>query len=168
MGYYGDQARALGLWIADTWEWSIFFTLTVLDHQSGHRAGLPRGVTASERLLTQWAKGSIEGRGGYWWAGMESHANRVTPHFHGLAGGFTEVPSRTAMWAEWRALTWEGIDPETGRAIAARAQVVPINDATGVAVYVAKYVNKGLGKVYTGGELEHRKREPGVVGGLRL
>ena len=157
MGYYGQQARELGLWIAETWSWSIFFTLTVLDHQTGYRAGLPRGVAASERLLTQWATGSIEGRGGYWWAGIESHANRVTPHFHGLAGGFTEEPSRTAMWGEWRALTWEGTDPETGRAIAARAQIVPIEDATGVAVYVAKYINKGLGKFYTGGELERRK-----------
>ena len=164
---YGEHARAMGLWIAETWEWSIFFTLTVLDHQRGYRAGQPRGVSASERLLTQWAKGSIEGRGGYWWAGIESHANRVTPHFHGLAGGFNEEPSRIAMWNEWRALTWEGTDPESGRAIAARAQVVPIDDATGVAVYVAKYINKGLGKFYIGGELEKRKRTTAGDDGLR-
>lgn len=158
---YGEQARAMGLWMAETWDWSLFFTLTVLDHQTGYRAGLPRGVYASERLLTQWAKGSIEARGGYWWAGMESHANRVTPHFHGLAGGFAEEPSRNAMWAEWRALTWEGTDPQTGRAIAARAQVVLVRDAAGVGVYVAKYINKGLGKFYTSPDLGRRKR---VVG----
>ena len=165
---YGEQAKALGLWIAETWEWSVFFTLTVLDHHTGPRAGMPRGVAASERLLTQWARGSIEGRGGYWWAGIESHANRVTPHFHGVAGGFDKSPSRTAMWAEWRALTWEGTDPETGRAVAARAQVVPIEDARGVAIYVAKYINKGLGKFYAGGKLEHRKRTPRGDEGLRL
>ena len=162
---YGEQAKAMGLWIATEWEWSLFFTLTVLDHQRGHRAGQPRGVTASERLLTQWATGSIEGRGGYWWAGMESHANRVTPHFHGLAGGFSEEPSRTAMWGEYRALTWEGEDPVTGRAIAARAQIVPIDDANGVAIYVAKYINKGLGKLYFGGELQKRKRSTATVDG---
>ena len=64
------------------------------------------------------------------------------------------------MWSEWRALTWDGTDPVTGRAIAARAQVVPIDDVTGVAVYVAKYINKGLGKFYSGGRLENRKRSP--------
>lgn len=165
---YGEHARALGIWIAETWDWSVFFTLTVLDHQTGHRAGMPRGVAASERLLERWAKGSIESRGGYWWAGIESHKNRVTPHFHGVAGGFPEEPSRTAMWAEWRALTWEGVDPETGRAIAARAQVVPIEDSTGVAVYVAKYINKGLGKFYAGGELDRRKRTHDGDGRLRL
>jgi hypothetical protein len=157
---YADTAKALGTWIAETWDWSLFWTLTVRDHYEGHRAGLPRGVTASEKLLMAWAVGSIESRGGYWWAGMESHAGRSTPHFHGLAGGFYEAPSRTAMWAEYRALTWEGVD-ENGRAVSARCQVVPIKDAAGVSIYVAKYVNKGLGKLYTGGKLEDRKRLTG-------
>ncbi len=162
---YVRGAYELGKWLAETWEWSLFFTLTVLDHQLGPRAGLPRGVGASERLLQQWTKGSIEARGGYWLAGMESHAHRVTPHFHGIAGGFYEEPSRTAMWAEWRALTWEGIDPETGRAVAARAQVVPVDDAMGAAIYTAKYVNKGMGKLYIGGGLEWRKKPAGTAGG---
>lgn len=70
------------------------------------------------------------------------------------------------MWAEWRALTWEGTDPQTGRAIAARAQVVPIEDVRGVATYVGKYINKGLGKFYTSRDLERRKRAIGGRFGL--
>jgi len=159
-----ELARTLGTWFAETWDWSLFFTLTVADHQSGPRAGLPRGVAASERLLLRWATGSIEARGGYWFAAMENHRYRPTPHFHGLAGGFYEEPSRVAMWREWRELTWEGID-EMGREIAARARVEPIGDLMRSAIYVAKYVNKGLGKIYTGGELARRKREnSGLVG----
>ena len=34
--------------------------------------------------------------------------------------------------AEYQALTWEGEDPQTGRPIAARAQIVPIDDTTGI------------------------------------
>lgn len=151
-----DVARALGVWLAETWQWSLFFTLTVADHLSGPRKGLPRGVTASERLLLRWAWGSIESRGGYWIASMETHAFRVTPHFHGLAGGFDEEPSRVAMWREYRELTYEGTDAE-GRELAARAQVVPIVDRVRSAIYVAKYVCKSEGKIYTGGELDHRK-----------
>lgn len=153
-----ELARALGTWFAETWDWSLFFTLTIRDHERGPRAGLPRGIAASERLLERWAKGSIESRGGYWFAAMESHAYRITPHFHGIAGGFYEEPSRIAMWREWRELTWQGID-ETGREIAARAQIEPIGDLIRSAIYVAKYVNKGVGKIYTGGELERRKRD---------
>lgn len=107
-----EVARALGVWLAETWEWSIFFTLTVADHMSGPRKGLPRGVGASERLLLRWTWGSIVQRGGYWIAAMEMHAFRVTPHFHGLAGGFDEEPSRVAMWREYRELTYEGTDPD--------------------------------------------------------
>jgi hypothetical protein len=98
---------------------------------------------------------------------MESHAFRVTPHFHGLAGGFDEEPSRIAMWREYRALTSEGTDA-TGRELAARAQVVAIVDRVGSAVYVAKYVCKSLGKIYTGGELNHRKMPgSGLAGAWR-
>lgn len=154
---YSEASRELGLWMAETWHWSIFFTLTVRDHSTGYRAGLPRGVHASEKLLAAWTAGSVEARGGYWWAAMESHRWRSTPHFHGLAGGFYEDPSRIAMWAEWRALTWEGLDAD-GRPICARAQLVPVRDAGAVGVYVAKYVSKGLGKIYTGGELVSRKK----------
>lgn len=160
-------ARELGTWFAETWDWSLFFTLTIRDHERGPRQGLPRGVTASERLLGQWARGSIEARGGYWFAAMENHRYRPTPHFHGRAGGFYEEPSRVAMWREWRELTWEGVD-ETGREIAARARVEPIGDLMRSAIYVAKYVNKGLGKIYTGGELEHRKRTHAGLAGAWL
>lgn len=151
-----EAARVFGVWLAETWDWSLFFTLTVADHQAGPRKGLPRGVAASERLLLRWASGSIEGRGGYWLAAMEMHAFRVTPHFHGLAGGFDEEPSRIAMWREYRDLTWEGTDA-TGRELAARAQVVPIVDSVRSAIYVGKYISKSLGKIYSGGELDRRK-----------
>lgn len=162
-----ELARILGVWLAETWEWSLFFTLTVADYQSGPRVGLPRGMAASERLLLRWAVGSIESRGGYWLAAMESHAFRVTPHFHGLAGGFDEEPSRIAMWREYRALTFEGTDA-TGRELAARAQIVPIVDPVRSAVYVAKYVCKSLGKIYTGGELDQRKTAASGLAGAWL
>jgi hypothetical protein len=106
------------------------------------------GVSHTERLLQLWAAGAIESRGGYWWAALENHRARPTPHVHGIAGGFNDDPMRIALWNEWRSL---GLG-------AGRAEIVPIRNAAGVATYVGKYVNKGLGKIYTGGELELRKR----------
>jgi hypothetical protein len=146
--HYGSTAKALGDWLAETWDWRIFFTLTLADLSDGERftGRTYHGVSATERLLDDWARGAIESRGGYWWAALESHKARPTPHVHGIAGGFNVDPMRKAMWAEWRAIG------------GGRAQVVPIENVGGVAVYVAKYVNKGLGKIYTGGSLELRKR----------
>jgi len=145
---YDTTARAMGEWLADTWDWSIFFTLTLPDLAAGDRfAGRSHvGVGATEQLLKAWGAGAVEARGGYWWAALEAHRDRPTPHVHGIAGGFDEEPRRSAMWSEWRAIG------------GGRAQVVPVMSGTAVAVYVAKYVNKGLGKIYVGGSLELRKR----------
>lgn len=146
---YSSQAIELGKWISSTWDWSIFFTLTLTDlpRSEGFAGRTYYGVGHTERLLQQWAEGSIESRGGYWWAALESHRARPTPHAHGIAGGFGETPIRKAMWAEWRSI-------QNG---AGRAEVLPVESAAACAVYVAKYVNKGLGKIFTGGELERRK-----------
>ena len=146
---YGSTAQALGQWIATTWDWRLFFTLTLTDMPRSETFGgrTYYGVSHTERLLQLWAEGAIESRGGYWWAALESHRARPTPHVHGIAGGFDEDPRRIAMWNEWRSIG-------SG---AGRAEVLPVKSAAGCAIYVAKYVNKGLGKIYTGGSLELRK-----------
>jgi hypothetical protein len=150
MPYYSSASRGLGEWIARTWEWSVFFTLTLADlpREQSYAGRTYYGVRHAEDLLQAWCSGSIEQRGGYWWAAAESHRDRATWHFHGIAGGFGAEPIRTAMWNEWRGMRDQG---------AGRAQVVPIKASAAVAVYVSKYVNKGLGKIYTGGFLELRK-----------
>lgn len=147
---YPNTAHELGTWIAETWVWQLFFTVTLKDHETGYRAGTPVGVRKAELLLDRWLKGSVATRGPapYWWAAMESHRWRSTPHFHGLIGGLDPGTLRSAMWADWRA----------SDELAGRAQIVPVRDEVGAAVYVAKYINKGLGKIYTSDSLGLFKR----------
>lgn len=146
--------------MAREWKWDAFATLTFapvagtqgkgrksVERAMRTRAGGPDwsavGVSAAESQLQYWLDSSVLTRAphAYWWFAVESHKFRTTPHFHGLVGGIRGVEWQ-GMWEDW--LYGMG-----------RAQLRPIRSADATAVYVAKYVNKGLGKIYTSPGLQH-------------
>jgi hypothetical protein len=111
------------------------------------RAGGPDwtavGVAAAEKQLDYWLQGAVLSRAphAYWWFAVEAHEFRTTPHFHGLVGGIRGIEWRD-MWSDWFYGMGQG-------------RLEPIRTVGAVSVYVAKYVNKGIGKIYTSPGLEH-------------
>lgn len=113
------------------------------------------GVGGAERQLIRWWDRSVRPRapGAFGWFQMEAHRARPTPHWHGLIGGLPPDLQRSDIWSEWFHAARGGL-----------ARIEPIRDANGVALYVAKYVTKDMGKPWFLGNLRdaHRLR-PGLL-----
>lgn len=159
---YTTAALEMGKWIAREWRWDMFATLDFalvsdirkkkgardVDRAMRSRLGSVDwsavGISAAETQLSYWLERSVTSRAphAYWWFAIEAHKFRTTPHFHGLIGGVRGAEWRD-MWEDW----YEGCG--SGR-------LVPIRNNDAAAVYVAKYVNKGIGKVYTSPGLEDK------------
>jgi len=160
---YTEAALSLGRWLSSEWRWDAFATLTFAPvkgqgsargkgRRSVERAMRTRlggsdwtavGVAAAEKQLGYWLDNAVVSRAphAYWWFAVEAHKFRTTPHFHGLVGGIRGAEWRD-MWEDW----YYGMG---------MGRLEPIRDSDAVGVYVAKYVNKGLGKVYTSPGLEN-------------
>jgi len=137
--------------MANTWRWQVFATLT---HRDPEDVGSPfthLGVGGAERQLIRWWDHSVRPRapGAFAWFQMEAHKARSTPHWHGLVGGVPSDLQRSDLWAEW-------FDAPRG----GMARIEPVRDADGVALYVAKYVTKDLGKPWFLGNLRDARRLP--------
>lgn len=152
---YTAAALELGKWLSSEWSWQMFATLDFANVDDVRRKKGARnvdramrsrlgsvdwsavGISAAETQLNYWLERSVLPRAphAYWWFAIEAHKFRTTPHFHGLLGGVRGT-EWSEMWEDW----YNGCG--SGR-------LVPIRNSDAVGVYVAKYVNKGIGKVYT-------------------
>jgi len=89
----GTAASILGRWMADTWQWDAFVTLTFRDPpptpENAARGYTRIGARGGENALLDWLHKSVVPRapGAFWWFVEEHHQFRSTPHFHGLLGG---------------------------------------------------------------------------------
>jgi hypothetical protein len=121
------------------------------------------GVAGAERFLKRWWRDSIRSRGfaagtrPYAAVAMEQHRDRVTPHFHFVAGGLpgwlvrdTEVARRRRdrrgafIWREW----FNDHGMARIEAIHGVGSTSVADRALGTAVYVSKYITKSDGKFY--------------------
>jgi hypothetical protein len=165
---YPATSSDYGRWIAETWDWSVFATLTFRDvvaqrsrsQPTKTRRGRPLlpnipgwtrlGVRGAEKQLRHWVHDELRPRapGAFCWFAMESKRNGTSPHFHGLIGGIPDDLRRDELWRAW--FERNGI-----------ARVEPIESAIAVPTYVAKYVLKDQGhggKLYTFGLEDARRR----------
>lgn len=155
---YPAKAADYGVWMAKNWDWQLFVTLTFRDPEPLLRRRITNpnvGIGKAEGELKRWWKASIRERAhkSFGMFTMEPHADRLTPHFHGLIGGLPPGVVRDALWgrisrdpsAEY---LWREWFVDRGR-----AKIEPVDSATPAAVYVAKYMLKGLGKLYALGSL---------------
>jgi len=141
----------LGWWMANTWQWQVFATLTHRDPEEIGSSFTHLGVGGAERQLIRWWDHSVRPRapGAFAWFQMEAHKARPTPHWHGLVGGVPSDLQRSDLWAEWFNAPRGGM-----------ARIEPVRDADGVALYVAKYVTKDMGKPWFLGNLRDARRLP--------
>lgn len=146
---YPANAGDYGDWIAATWRWDLFATLTFRDPQD-RESGNRYGFRHAEVELEAWWKSSVRERShsAYGVFALETVRDRATPHFHGLIGGLSGELVRDAMlgrlahdpdqdylWRDW--FESRGL-----------AKIERIDDVVPAAHYVAKYMLKGLGKLY--------------------
>jgi hypothetical protein len=133
--------NVLGKWMAATWRWDAFVTLTFRDPaptaENAARGYSCVGSRGGEKALLRWLHESVVPRapGAYWWFVEEHHRYRSTPHFHGLLGGVQSL-RREEVWRAWF-MDW------------GMARVEPISDSEAVATYCAKYIHKGTGRMWT-------------------
>lgn len=145
------NARVLGEWMAATWDWEVFATLTFRDppptHENAARGYTKVGTRGAERALLSWLHEAVVPRapGAFWWFVEEPHRYRTTPHFHGLLGGVQGL-RRDEVWKAWYG-PW-GI-----------ARIEPVEFTSGAAVYCAKYVTKGWGRMWTSRSLQASARK---------
>lgn len=153
-GYTSIQAY--GDWLGRRAPWQLFCTLTVKD-----LPGYTIGVAGAERFLRSWFRNSVRSRsfaGGtvaYGAFALESHSDRVSPHFHGLIGGLpqwvvhdvaigmaTHDRRRSYLWREWFA------DHGRARIETITGVLGDVSPAQGCARYASKYMLKEMGKFY--------------------
>jgi hypothetical protein len=137
----------MGQWVAGLAPWSYFLTLTWGDVNDG-TTYTHRGVSFVEGSWSRWLKAF---RPSASWAALESHEFRSTPHLHAVVDGLSaeDTEEHCACAASARRLhsrVWCQTKLAFGR-----CTIEPVRSALDAAVYVAKYVNKGLGKVYVQG-----------------
>jgi hypothetical protein len=136
----------MGLWVAELKPWPYFITLTWGDVKDG-TTYTHRGVSFVEHSWARWLEAF---RPTASWAALESHQFRSTPHLHAVVDGLAAAD------------TWEGCTCAASRKphsrvwcqtklAFGRCRIEPVRSSLNAAVYVAKYVNKGLGKVYVQG-----------------
>lgn len=140
---YSGAGLELGRWLANRWSWDAFATLTFRDPPPTNY-NLARRYTAvgrqyAEHALRRWLRDMVRSQapGARWWFVEEPHRGRSTPHLHGLLGGIRHT-DWSLMWEAW----WRRCG---------LARIEPVRRADAVAVYVAKYVNKGDGRIWMGG-----------------
>ena len=135
--------------MANTWPWQIFATLTHRDPEDSQGTFTHLGIGGAERQLIRWWDRSLRPRapGAFAWFQMEAHKARRTPHWHGLIGGLPSDLQRTDIWSEWFHARRGGM-----------ARIEPVRDTNGVALYVAKYVTKDMGKPWLLGNLRDARR----------
>lgn len=148
--------RAYGDWLGGRAPWQLFCTLTIKD-----LPGFTIGVSGAERFLRSWFRNSVRSRsfasGGVAYAAfaLENHADRVSPHLHGLVGGLpqwvvndvaigraTHDRSRSYLWREWFQ------DHGRARIETITGVLGDYSPALGCARYASKYMLKDMGKFY--------------------
>ena len=137
----GTAPSVLGKWMAETWQWDVFVTLTFRDPpqtpENKARGYTRVGARGGEKALLKWLHESVVPRapGAFWWFVEEAHGDRSTPHFHGLLGGVAGA-RRDELWQAWFS-AW------------GMARIEPIEDSKLAATYCAKYIHKGNGRMWT-------------------
>jgi hypothetical protein len=131
----------MGKWMAATWRWDAFVTLTFRDPpptpENAARGYTRIGARGGEKALLGWLHESVVRRapGACWWFVEEHHRYRSSPHFHGLLGGVSGA-RREELWHDWF-IAW------------GMGRIEPVEDSEAVATYCAKYIHKGAGRMWT-------------------